>query len=179
VRVWEPAEIWSGVRAGGAAGAWFGLHAWLCYHWLRPRLPMPGRWCAVRCTGRRTTTTTLSCTRGRGAPTSSRSTCCSRCEPGPRTACLLAAASHAPSAQRHCSGDCTARCGRVWCLQEGPSFTVEGGLVKWQKWQLRVGFNYRWLVKGVRTSGPLHYHPYLCCTITHSQGGPGAAPGGL
>lgn len=26
---------------------------------------------------------------------------------------------------------------------EGPSFTVEGNLVKWQKWQFRVGFNYR------------------------------------
>ncbi|KAF8068451.1 maoI [Scenedesmus sp. PABB004] len=26
---------------------------------------------------------------------------------------------------------------------EGPSFTVEGNLVKWQKWSFRVGFNYR------------------------------------
>ncbi|KAI8472761.1 MAG: copper amine oxidase [Monoraphidium minutum] len=26
---------------------------------------------------------------------------------------------------------------------EGPSFSVEGGLVKWQKWQMRVSFNYR------------------------------------
>eukprot|EP00929_Paragymnodinium_shiwhaense_P023135 TRINITY_DN1456_c1_g1_i2.p1 TRINITY_DN1456_c1_g1~~TRINITY_DN1456_c1_g1_i2.p1 ORF type:complete len:476 (-),score=61.53 TRINITY_DN1456_c1_g1_i2:419-1846(-) len=26
---------------------------------------------------------------------------------------------------------------------DGPSFTVEGNVVKWQKWQLRVGFNYR------------------------------------
>lgn len=26
---------------------------------------------------------------------------------------------------------------------EGPSFTIEGNLVKWQKWQLRVGFNPR------------------------------------
>eukprot|EP00803_Ostreobium_quekettii_P010562 evm.model.scf_1177.3 EVM.evm.TU.scf_1177.3 scf_1177:31016-41785(+) len=26
---------------------------------------------------------------------------------------------------------------------DGPSFTVEGNLVKWQKWQLRIGFNYR------------------------------------
>jgi hypothetical protein len=26
---------------------------------------------------------------------------------------------------------------------DGPSFSVEGNLVQWQKWQLRVGFNYR------------------------------------
>ena len=26
---------------------------------------------------------------------------------------------------------------------QGPSFTVEGNLVKWQKWSLRVDFNYR------------------------------------
>lgn len=26
---------------------------------------------------------------------------------------------------------------------QGPSFSVEGNLVKWQKWQFRVGFNYR------------------------------------
>jgi hypothetical protein len=25
------------------------------------------------------------------------------------------------------------------------------------------------VIKGVRTSGPLHYHSYLCCNITHSQ----------
>lgn len=26
---------------------------------------------------------------------------------------------------------------------QGPSFTVEGNLVKWQKWHLRIGFNSR------------------------------------
>lgn len=26
---------------------------------------------------------------------------------------------------------------------DGPSFTVDGNLVKWQKWEFRVGFNYR------------------------------------
>lgn len=26
---------------------------------------------------------------------------------------------------------------------EGPSFTVEGNLVKWQGWEVRIGFNYR------------------------------------
>ncbi len=26
---------------------------------------------------------------------------------------------------------------------EGPSFSVEGNLVQWQKWRFRVGFNYR------------------------------------
>ncbi len=26
---------------------------------------------------------------------------------------------------------------------EGPSFTVEGNLVRWQKWQFRVGFHVR------------------------------------
>jgi primary-amine oxidase len=26
---------------------------------------------------------------------------------------------------------------------EGPSFTVEGHLVRWQKWQLRIGFHVR------------------------------------
>lgn len=29
------------------------------------------------------------------------------------------------------------------CLLQGPSFTVDGSLVTWQKWQFRVGFNYR------------------------------------
>jgi hypothetical protein len=31
---------------------------------------------------------------------------------------------------------------------EGPSFTVEGNLVKWQKWQLRVSFNFRRVAPG-------------------------------
>lgn len=26
---------------------------------------------------------------------------------------------------------------------EGPSFSVEGNLVRWQNWSIRVGFNYR------------------------------------
>ncbi|NED67513.1 tyramine oxidase, partial [Streptomyces sp. SID10244] len=26
---------------------------------------------------------------------------------------------------------------------EGPSFTLEGNLLTWQNWSLRVGFNYR------------------------------------
>lgn len=26
---------------------------------------------------------------------------------------------------------------------EGPSFKVSGNLIDWQKWQIRVGFNYR------------------------------------
>ena len=29
---------------------------------------------------------------------------------------------------------------------QGPSFSVEGNLVKWQRWQIRVGFNFRWAV---------------------------------
>ena len=33
---------------------------------------------------------------------------------------------------------------RMQILQpEGASFTVEGNLIEWQKWSLRVGFNYR------------------------------------
>jgi primary-amine oxidase len=28
-------------------------------------------------------------------------------------------------------------------LVQGPSFSVEGNLVRWQKWQFRVGFNSR------------------------------------
>jgi primary-amine oxidase len=28
-------------------------------------------------------------------------------------------------------------------MPEGPSFSVEGNLIKWQKWQMRVTFNFR------------------------------------
>lgn len=34
----------------------------------------------------------------------------------------------------------------MWCLlvqPEGPSWEVDGNHVKWQQWDMRVGFNYR------------------------------------
>jgi hypothetical protein len=33
--------------------------------------------------------------------------------------------------------------GPLQYVLQGPSFTVDGNLVCWQKWQFRVGFNYR------------------------------------
>lgn len=28
-------------------------------------------------------------------------------------------------------------------MPNGPSFTIEGNLIKWQKWHIRISFNYR------------------------------------
>ncbi len=48
---------------------------------------------------------------------------------------------------------------------EGPSFTVDGNMVSWQKWSMRVSFNYReglvlHTVGSVSPSVPLQQNTY-------------------
>eukprot|EP00879_Flechtneria_rotunda_P024835 GHRR01026353.1.p1 GENE.GHRR01026353.1~~GHRR01026353.1.p1 ORF type:complete len:141 (+),score=21.83 GHRR01026353.1:225-647(+) len=47
---------------------------------------------------------------------------------------------------RFLMNNCKSLCRASWLpfyTCQGPSFTVHGNLVRWQKWSFRVGFNYR------------------------------------